>query len=406
MVKPYNIREYTRESWFFMENVLKRTWAEIDLDALRHNYRLVRKATGNKTDIYAVIKADAYGHGAVKVAHALLEEGATHFAVSNLDEAAQLRQAGITCPILLLSYTPPEEVRHLVQLDVIQTVVSLAHAKALNDAAKAADVVLNVHLKVDTGMSRVGFVHQTDADRENAASEIFAAASLPHLQAEGIFTHFAVADEQDETATNEQFARFMQTVEDVAAKGVRFAVCHCCNSAGLMRFPAMHLDAVRPGIVLYGLAPDSGWMNDIWPLHPAMQLKTTVTMVKTVPAGTKISYGSTFIAEKEMQIATVPIGYADGYSRLMAGKGYMLVNGKKAPLVGRVCMDQSMLDVTDLDVSVGDTVTVFGDGLPAEEYAAFIGTIHYETVCAVGKRVPRVYTQNGQVVDSENVILK
>lgn len=389
-----------------MKNVLKRTWAEIDLDALRHNYRLVCENARKDTTIYAVIKADGYGHGAVQVAQALLEEGATHFAVSNLDEAVQLRLEGITCPILLLSYTPPEEAEKLAKYNITQTVVGIAHAKALSVAAKKANVQLTVHLKVDTGMSRVGFVHQRDADRENAAKEVCAAALLPHLRAEGIFTHFATADEQDQTATNQQFSRFMQTVEDAAAKGVQFAVRHCCNSAAIMRFSAMHLDAVRPGIMLYGLAPDSSWMNGLWPLRPVMQLKTTVSMVKTVPAGTKISYGSTFVAEKEMQIATVPIGYADGYSRLMAGKAYMLVKGKKAPLVGRVCMDQCMLDVTGLDVSVGDTVTVFGDGLPAEEYAAFIGTIHYEAVCAVSKRVPRAYMKNGQPVDSENMILK
>lgn len=389
-----------------MQNILKRTWAEVDLDAIRYNYRLVCAAVPNDIAVYAVIKADAYGHGAVKTAYALLEEGATRFAVSNLEEAIQLRQAGIACPILLLSYTPADEVKKLAEFNVTQTVVSLAHAKALSAAAKEAGVDLTVHLKVDTGMSRVGFVHQTCADRENAAKEVCAAATLPHLYAEGIFTHFATADAQDETAAKEQFMRFMQTVEDAEKAGVRFVVRHCCNSAGTMRFSEMHLDAVRPGIILYGLAPDSSWMNGFWPLRPAMQLKTVVSMVKTVPAGTKVSYGSTFTAEKEMQIATVPIGYADGYSRLMAGKAYMLVNGKKAALIGRVCMDQCMLDVTGLDVTEGDVVTVFGEGLPAEEYAAFIGTIHYESVCAVGKRVPRVYIQNGQVTDCENMILK
>ncbi len=389
-----------------MQNILKRTWAEVDLDALRHNYRLIRQTVDAKTCIYAVIKADAYGHGAVKVARTFLEEGATRFAVSNVEEAAQLRKAGIACPILLLSYTPPEEVQRLAALDITQTVVSAAHAKALNAAAQQAGVVLKVHLKVDTGMSRVGFVHQTDADRATAAKEVYDAARFPYLEAEGIFTHFAVADEQDVTATKEQFARFMQTIEDVAALGVHFAVRHCCNSAGTMRFSEMHLDAVRPGIILYGLAPDSSWMNDFWPLRPVMQLKTAISMIKTVPAGTPFSYGSTFTAKQEMQVATVPIGYADGYSRLMAGKAYMLVNGKQAPVIGRVCMDQCMLDVTGLDVSVGDTVTVFGDGLPTEEYADFIGTIHYESVCAVGKRVPRVYIQNGKAVDCENMILE
>jgi len=386
--------------------MLRRTWAEIDLTALQHNYTLVAKAVPANTAIWAVIKADAYGHGVVTVARTLQEAGATHFAVSNLEEAIQLRHTGIDAPILILSYTPPVEVEVLSSLNIIQTVVSIAHAEELNAAAKAANVTLRVHLKVDTGMSRVGFVHQNDDDRLKAATEVVTAAKLPCLKAEGIFTHFAVADEPDETETRAQFERFMQTIDDAKAAGVRFAMRHCCNSAATMRFPEMYLDAVRPGIVLYGLAPDSAWMNDMWPLTPAMQLKTAVSQVKTVPAGTAVSYGGTFVAEEEIKLATVPIGYADGYSRLMAGKGYMLVNGKKAPLVGRVCMDQCMLDVTDIDVKVGDTVTVFGEGLPAETYADFIGTIHYESVCAVGKRVSRLYVENGVAVDYENVILK
>ena len=389
-----------------MEDFLKRTWAEIDLDALHHNFQLIRQATAEHTRIYAVVKADAYGHGAVKVAKTLLECGAAELAVSNVEEAAQLRANGITCPILVLSYTPPTEVKRLAALEITQTVVSLAHAKELSAAAKQGNVSLKVHIKVDTGMSRVGFVHHAKEDRKAAAEEVVQAVSLPCLQAEGIFTHFAVADEPDATATQQQFARLMETIEDVKAQGVQFEICHCCNSAGTMRFSEMHLDAVRPGIILYGLAPDSSWMNPIWPLHPVMQLKTAVSMVKTLEAGASVSYGAIYTAEKEMQVATVPIGYADGYSRLMAGKAYMLVNGKKAPVIGRVCMDQCMLDVTGIDVAVGDTVTVFGEGLPVETYGGFIGTIHYESVCAVAKRVPRVYIENGQVVNWENMILK
>lgn len=389
-----------------MSNVLKRTWAEVDLDALRHNFNLFTAAVPSDTQVIAVVKADAYGHGAVAAARAFLSAGASYFAVSNLEEAIQLRGAGFSQPILILSYTPPAEVARLVKYDILQTVVDADHAAALNAAAEQEGVIVRVHIKVDTGMSRVGFVHQTAKDRDTAAKEIFATTQLPHLKAEGIFTHFAVADEQDETQTRAQFSRFMQTVEDVEKQGVHFSMRHCCNSAAAMRFPEMHLDAVRGGIALYGLAPDSSWMNGLFPLHPVMQLKTVVSAVKTLPKGAAISYGGTFVTDKTMRVATVPIGYADGYSRLMAGKAYMLVNGKKAPLIGRVCMDQCMLDVTDIDVQVGDTVTVFGEGLPAEQYAAFIGTIHYEAVCAVGKRVPRLYIQDGEVIGCENLILR
>ena len=389
-----------------MQQILKRTWVEIDLDRLQHNFETIRHTLHPHTRMMAVVKADAYGHGAVSVARELITFGVDCFAVSNLEEAIQLRQAGIGQEILILSYTPVSQVPTLLQYHITQTVICPAHAQALSDAAVAAGARLPVHIKIDTGMSRVGFVHHTSSDRAQVAAEVVKAAGLPGLTPVGIFTHFASADEPDDAFTRAQFARFMQTVTDAEDAGVRFAVRHCCNSAATERFPEMQLDMVRPGIILYGLAPDDSWMHDLLPLQPVMQLKTAVSMVKTLAAGETVSYGRTYTADHPITIATVPIGYADGYPRAMSNKAYMLVNGQKAPVIGRVCMDQCMLDVSGIDVEVGDTVTVFGDGLPVERYAAWMQTINYEAVCLIGKRVPRVYLRDGRQVGFENMILK
>lgn len=390
-----------------MHDVLKRTWTEIHLDNLEHNYRTIRATLQPHTRFMAVVKADAYGHGAVTVAKELDALGADCFAVSNLDELIQLRGAGIDKPILILSYTPPAEAAMLAEYRATQTVISLSYAKALSAAAVQAGVTLPIHIKVDTGMSRVGFVHHHDSERQQATDEIKQAVSLPALQAEGIFTHFATADEPDDTATRAQFTRFMQTVEDLKNSGITFAIRHCCNSAATERFPEMHLDMVRPGIILYGLAPSDAWMKDLLPLLPVMRLKTNISMIKHVPAGETVSYGATYTTAKDSKLATVPIGYADGYSRAMSNRAYMLLHGKQAPVVGRVCMDQCLIDVTDIpDATVGDNVTVFGGDLTVGEYAAWMNTIHYEAVCLIGKRVPRVYVRNGKQVGFENLTLK
>lgn len=386
-----------------MQEFLKRTWAEVDLDRLAHNCNVIRDSVRG-AEMMAVIKADAYGHGAVVAAKTYCALGVTRFAVSNLEEALQLRNAGIEQPILILSYTPAENAAVLARHNITQTVVDLFHAQALSKAAGDADVCVRVHFKIDTGMSRVGFVHHTADDRVTVAEQLLQATALPHLLSEGIFTHFPTADDRDASVTRAQFERFTQTISDLSDKGITFAIRHCCNSAATERFPEMHLDCVRPGIILYGLAPDASWMCDLLPLQQVMQFKTTVSMVKTVKAGTALSYGATFIAKTDMQIATVPIGYADGYPRVMAGKAYMLVNGQKAPVVGRVCMDQCMLDVTGLDLHVGDEVTVFGDGLSIDVYAAWMNTINYEAVCQIGKRVPRVYIKNGERIGYESLI--
>ena len=386
-----------------MKHWLKRTWAEIDLDSLQNNLRRIKDAT-NGSLVMAVVKADAYGHGAVMAATSLCEAGADWLAVSNLDEAIQLRHADLTKPILILSYTPPEEAALLAAHNITQTVVSAEHAAALNAAAEKAGVTLAVHIKLDTGMTRVGFFCQGD---RLPIDEIAAVCALPHLRAEGIFTHFAVADEQEGDAfTRRQFALFNDTVTALEERGITFALKHCCNSAATLRYPEMHLDMVRPGIILYGLYPDE-WMRDMLPLTPVMSLRTHVSMTKDVPPDIAVSYGKRYVTEDTTTLATVPIGYADGYTRRTFGKAHMLIGGKPVPVCGRICMDQCMLDITGMDgIGAGTMVTAFGkDGdavLSAETYASWSDTINYEIVCSIGKRVPRLFMQNGKPVSLQD----
>lgn len=381
-----------------MKHWLKRTWAEIDLDSLKRNMEHIKQYAKSSL-VMAVVKADAYGHGAVMTAKTLCAAGADWLAVSNLDEAIQLRNAGLTTPMLILSYTPPEEVALLAEHHITQAVVSASHAEALSAAAKAAGVTLDIHIKVDTGMSRVGFFCQETADIDDIAR----VCALPHLRAEGIFTHFAVADETDGDAfTREQFRRFTEVVDALKAEGITFPLRHCCNSAATLRYPEMHLDMVRPGLILYGLYPDT-WMQTLLPLSPVMSLRTHVSHVKQAPKGASVSYGRRYTTDSEETLATVPIGYADGYTRRASGSAYMLVHGQEAPVRGRICMDQCILDVSRIDdVEPGTPVTAFGrDGdrtLSVETYAAWSDTINYEVVCAIGKRVPRLFLQHGEPV--------
>lgn len=395
-----------------MTDFLKRTWVQVDLDAIVHNYTVITRALAPGCHPLAIVKADAYGHGAVPVSKALEEAGADFFGVSNLEEALQLRQGGIIHPILILAYTPPEEAVRLAENDIIQTVLTLENAQELNEAAAAAGCTVRVHIKLDTGMTRIGLPCREPDDRRAAAEEAAAICRLAHLKAEGIFTHFASADEaEDGGYTRRQFDRFMDVVNELESQGIHIPVKHCCNSAATMVHPEMHLDRVRPGIILYGLAPDASWMQPLFDLRPAMELKTVVSMVKTIPAGTPVSYNRTFTTDHPTTVATVPIGYADGYPRAMSGRARMLVNGRPAPVIGRVCMDQCMLDVTGIPgVETGQVVTVFGrDGaamIPVEEIAALCSTISYETVCLIGKRVPRVYLRGGKVVGHLDYIAK
>ena len=373
-----------------MDQATKRTWAEISLPDLEHNYRALRGMLPRGCRFLGVVKANAYGHGAVPVARKLEQLGAEYLAVACLNEAVELRQAGIAAPILILGPTPAPFAGELLQYDLTQTVQDMDEARALSEAAGKADKPLKVHIKVDTGMSRLGFLCDED-HVDLAAEEILALGALPYLQTEGLFTHFANAD-GDEAYTMRQLTRFLNIGEKLAAGGLEIKIRHCAASAAVLHYPCTHLDMVRPGIALYGHYPDPSCEGLDGPgLLPVMTLKTRIAAVRELPAGTCISYGCTYTLERDSRLAVLPIGYADGLERLLSNRGEVLVHGQRAPILGRVCMDMCLVDVTDLPAAVGDEVTVFGSELPIEEKAAAVGTIQYELLCGVSGRVPRVY---------------
>ncbi len=378
----------------------KHCWAEIDLDALRQNFAFIRQTVGGP--VCAVVKADAYGHGDAVVARVLQQEGAAAFAVSCLGEAKRLRRHGVTVPVLILGYADPDQAPALAREDVATTCFSTEYAAALSRAAQRAGVRVKVHLKVDTGMGRLGFPAQQDW--RAVVRELEALYRLPGLEICGIFQHFAEADSLQPEAvayTDAQYALFRKVVDRLQADGYDTGVVHCANSAAQMRRPEWRLGMARAGIILYGLDPSDELHFPA--LRPAMTLKCLVTFVKDLLPGQSVSYGCTFTAQKPMRAATVCVGYADGYPRVLSGsqgQGRMLVNGRPAPVLGRVCMDQTLLDVTDIPgVAMGDEVTVFGPGGgdTAADVARKAGTIPYEIVCGITRRVPRVYLQDGKI---------
>lgn len=390
-------------------NMVKRTWAEISLNAIEHNYNVIRNKVADDTKVCCVIKADGYGHGAVELSQIYEKLGADFFAVSNIDEGIEIRKSGSKLPIVILGYTPVSEAKNLAEYDISQAVFSLEYAKELSEKCVEEDCICKMHIKVDSGMSRIGFMCQEFPRDEYSIEEICEACCLPNLEVEGLFTHFCVSDEDAEGRefTNKQYENFIHVRDSLKKRGVDISVVHCSNSGAIEDYPETCCDMVRAGIILYGLAPSSK-LADRLDLVPAMTLKTVVAFVKEVQKGATISYGRTFTADRKMKIATVPIGYADGFIRQNAKDGYMTVNGKKAKIVGRICMDQTMLDVTDIeDVKTGDEVVVFGTGEngepTADSLAENTGTINYETVCLVGKRVPRIYIKDGKI---ENVMYK
>lgn len=373
-----------------MKQTQTRTWTEIDLSNLEHNYRALRAMLPQGCRFLGVVKADAYGHGAVQVARRLETLGAEYLAVACLDEALELRQARITTPILILGYTPTERAEALLDNGITQTVYDVEMARALSNAAAAAGKTLKIHVKADTGMSRLGWLCGGE-DQSAAVEAIAQVCALPGLEAEGIYTHFANAD-GDEDYTMLQFTRFLDLLEALKERGITFAIRHCAASAAALKFPCTHLDMVRPGIALYGHYPDPSCEGLDGPgLRPVMTLKTRVASVKAVPAGTPVSYGCTHVLDRETKLAALTIGYADGLPRLCSDKLEVLIGGQRAPIVGRICMDMCMADVTGLDVAPGDEVEVFGEHLPIEDVAALAGTIQYELLCAVSPRVHRAY---------------
>ena len=382
-----------------MKAVTRPVWAEIDIDTLAHNIKEVKRVMEPSSGIMAVVKANAYGHGAVPCSRVFLENGADSLAVATLTEAVELRGADIKASILVLGYTPSEHAEEVLKWGVTPTVYTVEGARALSEAAEAFGGVATVHVKVDTGLGRIGFL--TGDASLDTIEEI---AQLPSLKIEGVFTHFAVADAGDKEYTKRQFQDFMGFTDHLEARGIRPAVRHVSNSAAIIDLPEYSLDAVRPGCMLYGLYPSDEVDTDRVDLRPSMTLRTRLSNVKTVPPGTGISYGLTYTTGAESVIGSLPVGYSDGYSRALSNRAEVLVKGRRAPVVGRICMDQCMIDLTGVEgAGIGDDVVLFGgsvEGAPtAEDVAGWMGSIVDEVVSTVSRRVPRVYTSDGDVVE-------
>lgn len=375
-----------------------RVWADINLDHIRENLSNMYKNLAEGTKICAVIKADAYGHGAVPITRMLEDVPYIWgYAAATFDEAMELRENGLKKPILVLGYTFPEHYRDMVRYEIRPAIFGYQMAEEFSKAAAAEGKDAPVHIAVDTGMSRIGF--QVEKDAVDAVQRIF---QLPGLVPEGIFTHFARSDERDKTSAREQLDLFRQMIRALSDAGVTFAIHHAANSAAILELPESCMDMVRAGITMYGLWP-SDEIDRSFPLRRALSLKSRVVYVKTLPAGRAVSYGGTFVTEEDTVVATIPVGYADGIPRSLSNCGYVLIHGHKAPVIGRICMDQMMVDVTGIeDVRTGDVVTLIGtDGdreITLDELGDLSGRFNYEFVCGLGNRIPRVYYSGGQKV--------
>ena len=386
-----------------LKKIRMRTWAEIDLDNLEYNFRTLKSLLGSTVKICCVVKADGYGHSAPRVSCLFEELGADYLAVSNIEEALQLRQSGIALPILILGYTPVECAKTLAENNVSQCVYSCEYGLKLAKNAKEHGISVKIHIKIDTGMGRIGFLY-----RENDVAELSQAAILcksANLIPEGIFTHFATADE-DEEYTRKQFSAFSRAIDFLSNEGIKFDIYHCANSHAALKHPEFRMDMARIGLSLYGLTLKDADV-DIPDLRPVMSLKSVISHVKTLKKGESVSYGRKFTASKDMRVATVPVGYADGLMRSTADSAYTLkIFDTPAKILGRICMDQLLLDVTDIDCAVGDVVTIFDGKSPhtASDLAEANGTIPYEIICSVGKRVPRAFIKDGNIVDWSDAI--
>ncbi|MDD5936997.1 MAG: alanine racemase [Clostridiales bacterium] len=374
-----------------------RVCANVDLDAICDNIKATKNIVKEGTKIMAVIKADGYGHGAVPLAR-VLDPLVDWFAVAIVEEGIELREAGFTKPILVLGYSAKAQLTDVVHYDLTQTIFSYEMAKCLDEEARRQEKIVQIHIKLDTGMGRIGYQPALES-----INEIVQINTLSNAKINGIFTHFACADMIDKTSAKEQLRIYLDFVNKLEGRGVHFEVKHVSNSAGIIDMPEANLDMVRSGISTYGLYPSDEVHKEQLLLKPAMELKTHISFVKELEAGHGIGYGSTYVTKKHTKIATVPVGYADGFSRQLSNKGKVLVHGQYAPIIGRVCMDQFMIDITDIpDVKPDDVVTLIGhDGdkmITVEEVAELAGSFNYEYVCNVGKRVPRVYYQNGKPV--------
>ena len=373
---------------------MKRTWAEVDFDKLAHNYHALRGLAPAGTKYLGLVKADAYGHGAVPVAKKLEELGADYLGVACLDEAIEVREAGVKTPILILGCTSSIYAAELVKYNITQACYDLEYAKELSAGAQKAGGTITVHIQCDTGMTRLGFMCHEET-MEKSASEIIEAVKLPGLKAEGIFTHFSDSDGSEEY-TMLQFGRFQDIIQRVRDLGYEFEIRHCANSAATLLYPATYLDMIRPGIVQFGHFPDAKMDHALCDLVPVLELKSRVSTVRDVPANTPVSYGRTNTLTRPSRLAVIPVGYGDGFCRGFSNKLTVLINGKKLPIVGRICMDMCMVDVTDApDVKEGDVAILYGsDGTndqPVEAGAEIMNTISYELLCVLTKRIPRIY---------------
>lgn len=377
-----------------------RVYAKIDLDAIAYNMEQMKQNIRPETKVMAVIKADGYGHGAVQIAEMMERWNYIWgFAVATLDEAVVLRTEGIQKPILVLGCVFPDQYMEMLKHEIRMNIYTEEMAESISRMAAREGKTAYMHIKLDTGMSRLGF-----GINEQSAETIKRISKMPNVNMEGIFTHFTKADEKDKSFTKKQIQEFVWMTERLKEKNVRFTYEHCSNSAGIIDVPEANFDIVRAGISTYGLYPSEEVDKTNVKLKPALALKSHVAFVKEIERGTPVSYGGTFVAKEKMKIATIPVGYADGYPRSLSNKGYVLIRGKKAPILGRVCMDQFMVDVTQIDgVSFGDKVTMIGkDGneiLPVEVLSELSGRFNYEFVCDLGKRIPRVYVRDGKIAE-------
>lgn len=378
-----------------------RVYAAINLDAICHNVKAMKKNINENTMLCGVIKADGYGHGAVPIAKAI-ESLVWGYAVATIEEAINLREHQLVKPILILGYTPVCRMEDAVRYDIRSTIFQYEKAVSLSNQAVLQGKTARLHIKIDTGMSRIGV-----PANEDAIKLIKDIKHLPGLEIEGIFTHLATADSADKSAAKEQVSKFKWVLAELEKEGINIPIKHCSNSAGIIDLHEANIDMVRAGISLYGLYPSEEVDKNAVILQPALELKSHVTYIKIVPAGTAVGYGGTFITDKPTKIATIPVGYGDGYPRPLSNKGYVIIRDKKVPIIGRVCMDQFMVDVSEIDnVEEDDEVILVGrsehEVISVEELAELAGTFNYEFVCDLGKRIPRVYYQDGQIVGKKD----
>lgn len=382
------------------EEPYTRIYARIDLDAIVKNMEAMRDNLPADTKIIGVVKTDGYGHGAVPVAKAI-DDFVWGYAVATIEEGQNLRRHGIKKPILVLGSTHPRNFKELIEDDIRPAIFELDKAELLSKIAVSMGKIARLHIALDTGMGRIGF--HSD---EDSLKEVEKIVNLPGIEIEGMFTHFSRADEADKTFTDLQYERYQKFHMGLEKMGIHIPICHCANSAAIMDLPQMGMDAARAGITMYGLYP-SDEVDRSLKLYPAMEIRSFITYVKEVEAGTPISYGGTFVADRKMRIATIGAGYGDGYPRNLSGKGQVLIHGHRAPILGRVCMDQCMIDVTDIPEAAEETrVTLLGrdgdDEITMEELAEWSGGFHYEIPCVLGKRVPRVYIKNGKIIGKKD----